>query len=289
MIKVSVPATTANLGPGFDCLGLALDIYNHFYFEKIDHVGVEFFGYEQRFQNNNNLCYKAFCATLASKDIIQMDGLRLGIKASIPVSRGLGSSASLIVAGVAGANLLYKLDLSLQDMLEIATSIEGHPDNVAPCIFGGLTASIMVANSPFTTSFEISEKIKICILVPDFELSTHAARSVLPKTVPYNDAIFNLSRSTALVGALQSGNEKLLSVALEDKLHQPFRKSLIPGYDEHEKIAKDCGAIGVCISGAGPSMLCFYTDPEFETRIKQKSKFKVLLPAINKSGVSIHE
>lgn len=267
MIAVQVPATTANLGPGFDCFGMALTLYGRFTFEELP-AGLRFEGVPEAFCNANNLAVRAYFSALRAMNLPET-GLFLRIASDIPVSRGLGSSASLIAAGIFAANAAHGSPLSDQQMLTLATALEGHPDNVAPALLGGLTVSMMAEGQAIAIPCPVSEGIHVCALIPDFELSTHRARAVLPASVPFADAVFNVSRAAATLRALETGDCKLLAAALDDRLHQPYRQSLIAEYDRVRELALACGASAVCISGAGPTILCLHAQADFAAQMSQ--------------------
>ena len=264
-VTIRVPATTANLGPGFDAFGCALSLYTDVTFEETD-SGLEITGCDEAFTGPDNLAYTSYCAVLASLSE-EVRGVKIHINAHIPICRGLGSSAALIAAGAAGANANHGSPLSGEELLAVCNDIEGHPDNLAPAIFGGLVASFVENGRPYIARYALHESLHCTALIPDFQLSTHLARGVLPQQVPYFDAIYNVSRTAVLLKALETGDEEAISMALRDKLHQPFRRTLIPGFDEAEKLAKACGCTAFFISGAGPTLLCLWADPEFDGRL----------------------
>jgi len=271
-MKIRVPASSANLGPGFDCFGIAWQLYNELEFELCD-SGLYITGCDDRYANEENLAYTAYRLVL-ERCGIEPSGLRINFASSrIPISRGLGASSSLLVAGVMAANELHGLKLSKQDILEITTALEGHPDNVVPALCGGLSASAMVAGKPVTVPYPVSEKLCFTALIPPFELSTADARRVLPQHVPRADAVFNVSRAALLLSALGSGDTELLRMAMDDKLHQPYRIPLVRGYDIARGLAYKCGAAAVCISGAGPTILCVSDTPDFVARMTEASAF----------------
>jgi homoserine kinase len=253
MIKIKVPATSANMGPGFDCLGVALDLYNEFEVEETSE-GIEITGCAKEYCNSNNLFYRSMNKCFEAVGY-SPKGLRIKVASAIPISRGLGSSAACIVGGIAAANELAGSNLSLEHQLEIANAIEGHPDNVAPALLGGMTIAVQDNGKVFYDKVSLSEDIGFCALVPDFTLSTKEARAVLPKQLTYKDAIYNISRATLLVTALANGNYKLIQKACEDSLHQPYRSKLIPGYESIFSKAKELGCLGVFLSGAGPTIM----------------------------------
>ena len=270
-MKFRIPASSANLGPGFDCFGIAWQCYNEIEFIPREE-GLLISGCEEKYCNEDNLAYKAYHAAMAWAGQRE-SGLEIRFgRTDIPVSRGMGSSAALIVGGVVAANAIHGLELSGSELLAIATSVEGHPDNIAPALFGGFTVSAMDGIAAVTTHFPISEKLFFTLLIPDFELSTELARSVLPEAVSRQDAIFNISRSALLIKALERGDRQLMRIALEDKLHQPYRKKLIQGFETAEAAAKKLDAMGICISGAGSTLLCIADRPDFSAEMEEALK-----------------
>lgn len=266
MVRVTVPASTANIGPGFDTLGLALNLYNIYEFDEIEE-GLIIEGCSDKFKNVNNLVYKSFCKTA---DIINknVNGLKIVMNTDIPISRGLGSSSACIVGGVFGANALLKGRLSKDELFKIAVDIEGHPDNIAPAVYGGLTASIVEDGIPYCMNYNISEKLIFCALIPDFETSTCEARKLLPVDVSFQDAIYNVSRTAVLLKALEEGNYKVINIALKDKLHHKYRKTLIHEYDEVKKICIENGSQALFISGSGPTLMNIIENSNFTNKIK---------------------
>ena len=252
-VTIRVPATTANLGPGFDAFGCALSLYTDVTFEETE-AGLEITGCDEAFTGPDNLAYTAYCAVLGSLSE-EVKGVKIHIDAQIPIGRGLGSSAALLVAGAMAANVLRGNRLSTQGLMNITYAMEGHPDNLAPAFFGGLTASMVDNGLPITVSFPLHPDWEILALIPDFELHTHFARSVLPTQIPRADAVYNLSHGAMVLKALELGDEKLLRNAMQDALHQPYRKKLIPDYDAIEGLVRTSGA-AFCLSGAGPTLLC---------------------------------
>ena len=184
-------------------------------------------------------------------------GAILKMHNNIPMSRGLGSSAAAIVAGLTAANEIVGKPFPKKEILKFATEIEGHPDNVAPAIYGGFTISTVDRLHVQTFSFLPKIRLKLIVAVPDFPLSTRIARQVLPKSVSMKDAVFNIGRASMLVAALMQGKEKFLETAFDDALHQPYRTKLVPGMQEVFQAAKKAGALGVCLSGAGPCLIAF--------------------------------
>ena len=266
-VTIRVPATTANLGPGFDAFGCALSLYTDVTFEETQE-GLEITGCPEEFSGPDNLVYTSYCAVLASMNE-EVKGIKIHIDAHIPICRGLGSSAALLVAGAMGANILRGNKLSTQGLLNITNAMEGHPDNLAPAFFGGLTASMVDNGLPVCVSFPLHPDWEFLALVPDFDLPTTLARSVLPDQVSRADAIYNISHGALVLKALELGDEKLLRTAMQDKLHQNYRKKLIPDFEKIEALARSAGA-AFCLSGAGPTLLCITQDEKLEEKLSKK-------------------
>ncbi|MBP2649854.1 MAG: Homoserine kinase [Firmicutes bacterium] len=259
-VKVRVPGTTANCGPGFDAVGIACSIYNEMTLTLSNDgkcvISVTGEGEGAIPGNERNIAFQAVNLVLERLKL-NYSGIRIEMNNNVPLARGLGSSAAAIVAGLVAANAATGNKLTREDILDIATSMEGHPDNVAPAIFGGVSVSIMDGKKPHSLKFMPSIPLKMVVAVPDFTLSTKAARQVLPKEVPFQDAVFNVSRSALLIGALSKGRVDLLQYALDDKLHQSYRQRLIPGMPEVLKAAVAAGALGATLSGAGPCLIAY--------------------------------
>ncbi|PMB42276.1 homoserine kinase [Fischerella thermalis CCMEE 5205] len=275
-VSVIVPATTANLGPGFDCIGAALTLYNEFTFTRVDlppyqrgetaKVIINVTGAEaERVQTDeSNLLYQAFVKLYQHLEQTPPP-VEIEIKLGVPLARGLGSSATAIVGGLVGANVLAGEPLSQSQVMELAIAMEGHPDNVVPALLGGCRlAATGIEVEPQRRrerqEWEICEvpwceNIVPVVAIPDFELSTKEARQVLPSQVSRADAIFNMAHLGLLLRGLETGNGDWLRAALQDKLHQPYRKALITGYDVVNAAAINAGAYGMVISGAGPTLL----------------------------------
>ena len=266
-VTIRVPATTANLGPGFDAFGCALSLYTDVTFEETE-CGLEITGCDEAYTGPDNLAYVSYCAVLASLSE-EVRGVKIHIDAHIPICRGLGSSAALLVAGAMGANVLRGNRLSTQGLLNITNAMEGHPDNLAPAFYGGLTASMVDNGLPVTVSFPLHPDWEFLALVPDFNLATSKARSVLPSQLDRADAIYNISHGALVLKALELGDEKLLRTAMQDRIHQPYRKSLIQDYDQIEALVRTTGA-AFCLSGAGPTLLCITQDEKLEEKLAKK-------------------
>lgn len=260
-VIVTVPATTANLGPGFDCIGAALTLYNEFRFTtnvdtegfKISVTGAE----AQRVDTGTeNLVYQAFQAFYQHLGQTPPP-VELKIKLGVPLARGLGSSATAIVGGLVGANQLAGQPLDQVAVMNLAIAMEGHPDNVVPALLGGCR---LAATGLTSKSWQICEipwhpELIPVVAIPDFELSTASARSVLPTDYNRADAIFNIAHLGLLLRGLETGREDWLKAALQDKIHQPYRQALIPGYSSVQVAVVAAGAYGMVISGAGPTLL----------------------------------
>ncbi len=257
MIRVKVPATSANLGVGFDCMGLALDWQGVFTF-CFD--GPEFMisGCPKAYQNKDNLVYHAFARTLMALGK-RVPVVQIHIDTPIPVARGLGSSASCIVAGVLGAVAYSGQKLPLQELLRLATLLEHHPDNVAPALYGSLCASFMENGMPYTAQFAVHEKFRFVTIIPDYEVRTEDARRILPSDMSYADAIYQMGRCATLGKALESGDEEMVRHACIDRMQEPYRSRLIPEYDEVKRLCMDLGALAFVISGSGSTMLAVCT------------------------------
>lgn len=268
-MKIRVPASSANLGPGFDCFGVAWQLYNEIEFAS-GVGGLTVTGCDARYCNENNLAYRAYCAALERYHLAPQPLVINFLRCDIPISRGLGSSSALLVGGVMAANALHNLGMTRAELLSVATALEGHPDNVAPAIFGGLTASAVEAGIPLSVPYALSDKLHFTALIPPFELSTERARSVLPHTVAREDAIFNVSRAALLLSALGSGDAALLRASMADRLHEPYRVSLIDGYDTARGLAYKCGAEAMCISGAGSTLLCISLGVDFAAKMQRE-------------------
>ncbi|MEX0766759.1 MAG: homoserine kinase [bacterium] len=255
VIRVRVPATVANFGPAFDALAVAVTLYNDVYLDRdaTGRVAIEGEGRDQLPHNGTNLVYRA-AAEVAGR--IDRDA-RFFVRCvnRIPVGRGLGSSAAAIVGGAVAANELFGRPLSPADLLDIAWRMEGHPDNVAAALFGGGVLTCATNGRVAWTRIDPSWTAALVVAVPEFAVSTVAARAALPERVPLRDAAANLGRTGWLVTAMLTGRTDLLSTAMEDSLHQPYRRTLVPGLDDVFASAKAAGAYSAALSGSGPSIV----------------------------------
>ena len=269
-VSVKVPATSANIGPGFDCLGLALPIYNTVTIEETvlpgtgieinllseEEAPIEDMIFDNIPKDENNIVYKA--VELLYNSIGQEPSeLKINIQSQIPITRGLGSSAAVIVGGLLAANKLLGSPADETALLSIATEVEGHPDNVAPAILGGFVLASQEADGTvLCKKLPWPEEWDITVCIPDFELSTNIARSVIPNEIPLQDAIFNTKHLAMLIEAVNTKDEKLMKAALHDRLHQPYREKLVPGMREiMDAFKHEDGVLGCVLSGAGPAML----------------------------------
>lgn len=271
MIRVTVPATSANLGSGFDSLGIALKLYNHVDMEQADGVDISTCDGTEIPCDETNLIYTSakFLYELCGH---KFTGLKLVQENNIPMTRGLGSSSACIVAGLVGANALLGNPLPKDDIVNLAARLEGHPDNSTPAILGGLAASVFDGNRVYSVKVPISGRLKFAAFIPEFELKTEVARAALPASVPHKDAVYNLSRAALMTASLFSGRLDNLKIAAEDKLHQPYRLNLINGASSIMDMSLELGAYASFISGAGPTIMAMInvTDLEFAGKAREK-------------------
>jgi len=267
-VTVTIPATTANIGPGFDCLGAALTLHNRFVFSALEGppgtVDIQVEGEEASRVaiSAENLVYKAF-TYLFQQWSRPVPAVSIKIHLGVPLARGLGSSSTAIVGGLVWANCLANQPFGQNDIMAMAIALEGHPDNVVPALVGGCQLAALDQHSRWTLcNIPWHDDIVPVVVIPNFELSTQAARQVLPDSYSRADAIFNTAHLGLLQRGLATGNEDWLRAALDDRIHQPYRKTLIPGYDEVAAAALDAGAYGLVISGAGPTLLALAPRPQ---------------------------
>lgn len=256
-ITVRIPASSANLGSGFDSLGIALNLYNYITVREKE-SGLSITVPDDPGchlpRDNSNLVYRGI-SMVARRSGNKVGGLEIELKNNIPSSRGLGSSSAAIVGGLVAGNALYGNPFSKEELLNFAAEIEGHSDNVAPALYGGFTTSVMKRQTVKCIKNNLKDDIKFAVFVPDFHLRTKRARMVLPRIVPFTDAVFNTGRSALLTASLISGDYTHLRTGVADRLHQNYRRRFIPGFDEIFRLAYKNGALGVYLSGAGPSIL----------------------------------
>lgn len=290
IIKIKVPASTSNLGPGFDTLSLALDWYNEFTFKVVkDGLKINQHNSNKLPEDSTNLVYKSFCEVF-KKLKKSPPGIELDIDCQIPLAAGLGSSASAVVSGLLAANTFLNNALNKNEILSLATKLEGHPDNCAAAIFGGLTISVSSDEKVYVSQFPWPKELLIIVVIPDFELPTRISRELLPAKIPYGDATFNVSRTAFLLSSLLNKNWDGLKIGFQDRLHQPFRKDLVPGMETVLNEGLNKGACGATLSGAGPTLVAFVNDKnkaeiigkamtEKWQEFKVKSVYKVLSTA----------
>ncbi|MDR1208807.1 MAG: homoserine kinase [Clostridiales bacterium] len=274
-VTVSVPATTANVGPGFDSIGMALSMRNTLAAETTgEPPGALYIAAdgaasdaERVPTDKTNLIYRVIRAFYHGVGLGEPPGLRLTQTDAIPLTRGLGSSAACVVAGLCAANALSGANLSWEEIARRASVIEGHPDNAFPAALGGL---IVAASDGKRIEYVRADKLPglgVTALIPDFTLPTDEARRILPARYPQEDAVFNVSRAALLAAALFSGDWEKLSFAVDDRLHQPYRKPLIPGYDDITRMCREAGSLASFLSGAGPTVIALHDSPGFADRI----------------------
>lgn len=257
-VKVRVPGSSANMGPGFDSLGLALSLYNYIEatetdggleIENLDAETKEFLPTDEK-----NLVYKSM-KYLFDKVGYAPKGLKLVLTSEVPVTRGLGSSSACIVGGLMCANELSGAKLSKRQIMEMATAIEGHSDNVCAACVGGFTVSVYNKEEIFYYSHKIEKDLKFLVLIPDYAVTTQKARNTLPGYYPRREVAYNISHASLMVASIVSGNYENLLCAVNDKVHEPYRKVFIDGYQKVYNKLKSYGALGTYISGSGPTMV----------------------------------
>lgn len=260
---MQVPATTANLGPGFDCLGMALDIWNHVdvEFSSVPQVKIEGKGSSDLPSDPENLVYKSILRLLEHAGV-EPAPLSVNCTNNIPLKRGMGSSAAAIVGGLAAGNRLAPIlsggrvqPLTSDEVLQLAVSIEGHPDNVAPALMGGMVLVVQKDDGLLTSAVPVPEDLRAVLFIPELTIATEDARSVLPPAIGWEDAVFNMGRTALLVNAMNTGRLEELATATEDRLHQPYRRQLFPAMKVIFEGAIKGGALGVFLSGSGPTIL----------------------------------
>ena len=294
MLKIKAPCSSANVGPGFDCLGIAFDIYNTFSFELADKT--EYIGFADRHCNDNNLVYKAYKTTLEKlgKPVVPV---KIYFNGDVPNARGLGSSSTCIAAGVLAAFELSNTPYTKNDVAYISSLVEGHPDNVTPCVYGGFTEAVMFTDDEkemlVVENFSVHDSFLFYVLIPDFVLSTKYSRDVLPKSFSLTATKKNLANVPLLIRAFERGDGKLLSLASEDWLHQPYRGGIIPGFFDIQQKVKQLGASAVLLSGAGPSILVV-AQHDMQQQLEQvvaglEQGWQVKPVKVNFDGISIEK
>lgn len=280
MLRVRVPASTANIGPGFDCMGIALGLYCTADFEQIEsgfQINITNEGREYVPTNENNLVFRSM-KYLFDKAGKKTDGIRVTLSSDIPVTRGLGSSSAAIVAGLVGANALLGNIFSSDDLLYSAYRIEGHPDNVTPALVGGYTVSLCDNKKIYYSKTNVSEDISFAAMMPSFYLPTRKSRALLPEHTSMKNACYNISHASLLASAFSKGDTELLSVCLRDRIHQKYRFPHIRSGEYIIRAAKRFGALGGYISGAGPTIMLLVSKNVNEFKENMTSLIKTNLP-----------
>lgn len=267
MIKIRVPATSANLGSGFDTVGVALKLYATFIVEESDTLVIT--GCPEAYANEHNLFYKTYVHRCAQLKVTPKK-MSLAIASDIPVARGLGSSATFILGGILCAHLLHKIPYTLQEVAVAAAKEEGHPDNVCPALYGGLCASLIEGGTVISEPFPIHKDIRFYFIVPDFELLTTLTRVALPMKVNLTDAVYNLSRVPLLLKAIEKGKQDQIEACIQDALHQPYRYPLIYQSESVLAILESFGIKSAYISGAGPTIGMIVNHPIDSVAIQAK-------------------
>jgi homoserine kinase len=279
-VLVRVPASTANLGPGFDALGMALELYIYVELTVLEQGPTVIALYGDNLDgiptDERNLIYKVAQQVFAEAGVSHPH-LKLDVYSEIPLTRGLGSSASAIIAGMVAANALLPVDkqLSEQRLFELSSAMEGHPDNVGAALFGGIVAAFWDGSLAAKVKIVPSANLQTLVVVPSFQLSTEKARHALPKQLSMADAVFNIGHASVLVAALSTGQLDTVKLAMKDRLHQPYRMELVPGMRKILAKATDHGALGAALSGAGPTVIAFVDRTSSEASKKELEAFMV--------------
>ncbi len=284
MIKIQIPATSANLGAGFDALGLALNYYNYVNIEEADGIYIESLDGTDVPNDASNLVYDSarILFDICGKPL---NGLKIQQINNIPMARGLGSSSACIIAGLVGANQLLGEPMGLDDLVNLSAQIEGHPDNTAPALLGGIVTAVFDGKSVHWVKQEVYTTLKFVVVIPDFELKTEQARACLPKEISHKDAVYNLSRAALFSASLLTGKYENLRTAVHDRLHQPYRMELIPHGRDVFDTAYSLGAYAAYLSGAGPALMAI-VDAENEYF---EGKMRFALDRMGLNSWAVHE
>jgi len=261
-ISIAVPATSANMGPGFDCLGIALNIYNTVSFAVSDTpclINITREGIEKLSHGTNNLIYRTVVRVFQELGK-SMPGLTVNCHNEIPLARGLGSSSAAIMGSIMAVNELCDRPLSQNDMLELGLEIEGHPDNITPALLGGCQVVVEDDDHLLHCAVSLPPELKAVLFIPDFVMATREARKILPQQVNREDAVYNISRVALLIASLITNRAEYLKVATGDRMHQAARQSLFPAMGDIFNAALSAGALGVFLSGSGPTILALVMD-----------------------------
>lgn len=258
MIKVTVPATSANLGIGYDTLGMAVSLYSHFTFDHADTLTIT--GCPEEFQNRDNMVYVAFEQALEQWGMEPFP-ISIDIQTEIPVARGLGSSSTCVVAGIMGAAALTRRTVTREELVAMATALEGHPDNVAPALLGAAVCSFTPEGElPRCLRYNVSERLRLITIIPPYEVHTSEARKVVPQEVPLSTAVWQMGRIAGLTRGLETGDTELIAAANDDRLQEPYRRKLIPDYDAIRATCLEGGAKTIWISGSGSTLMAVTDD-----------------------------
>lgn len=258
MIKITVPATSANLGIGYDTLGMAVSLYSHFTFERSDELKIT--GCPEEFQNESNLVYVSFVDALREWGEEPFP-VKLDIRTDVPVARGLGSSSTCVVAGIMAAAALTGHTVDRAELVRIATAVEGHPDNVAPAILGGAVCSFTPeGGQPRCLRYSVSDCLRFITVIPPYEVHTSEARKVVPQEVPLSSAVWQMGRIAGMTRGLETGNLALIADANDDRLQEPYRRKLIPDYEAIRDTCLNSGAGTLWISGSGSTLMAVTDD-----------------------------
>ena len=258
MIRISVPATSANLGIGYDTLGMAVSLYSHFTFERADELTIT--GCPEEFRNANNLVYVSLVDALAEWGE-EPFGVSIDIQTEVPVARGLGSSSTCVVAGIMAAAALTGHTVTREELVAMATRVEGHPDNVAPAILGAAVCSFTPdGRLPRCLRYEVSDRLRFVTVIPPYEVHTSEARKVVPQEVPLSTAVWQMGRVAGLTRGLETGDASLIADANDDRLQEPYRRALIPDYEAIRETCLAGGAKTMWISGSGSTLMAVTDD-----------------------------
>lgn len=252
--KVKVPATSANVGSGFDSVGIAVTLYNEFIF-CFEKEGLHFIGVDKRFANEKNLVYRTFCSILFKHNCEIPKAFNLEIVEQIPIARGLGSSSSCIIAGILAANEFGNLKLSKDDIIREACIMEGHPDNVVPAIVGKMVSAVITPEIVIYQQINIANEYKFYAVIEENELETAASRNILPKNYEYYDITFNIARVSMLLRAFEHGYSDQLRILTDDKIHQPYRFKTVQCYDKLKPMISCEYIVAHWLSGAGSTIM----------------------------------
>lgn len=293
-VTVKVPATTANLGPAFDCVGMALDLFNSVTLTVSDKQSFAISGEGEKFlpKSADNRIYKAI-QSLYSEINKPMPVLAVSCVNQIPLVRGLGSSSAAALSGLAAANAIEGSPVSTERILEMAVEIEGHPDNVAPALLGGCQIVVQNGAKIVTSAVKVADGLKAVLFIPDFQMSTSKARSLLARDISRKDAVFNMGRTALLCNALSTGDWCSLKIATEDRLHQQARESMFPAMPKIISAALEAGAHGAFLSGAGPTIIALASEKYAEiaaamSQEAERAKINGKTMALSLSALGAH-